>query len=235
MIPMHFATTLPYLGTLLGAAWVFFPRSRMKTAGLNAFAAGIMTAASIWSLILPALESSTFTPGWLPALAGIWLGLGFLGLTRRHAAHPAGTQASPMTLAVAIHDLPEGMALGAAILGFRAGSVSESALISLALGIAIQNIPEGALLALPYADQGAAKCRSFGLGALSGLLEPAGMVLTVALGTLALPALPWILGFAAGAMLYVVASELLPESGAGNALYFGAGFTLMMLLDVALG
>ncbi len=228
---------LPLLGTALGAAAVFFMGGKAVpavTKGLSGFAAGVMTAASIWSLILPALEQSAGL-GWLsfvPAAVGIWLGFVFVELLGR--AVPQG--ASLTTAAVALHNLPEGMAVGVAAAGYYSGSVSLAAVAALSLGIGIQNLPEGAIISMPLRSTGMGRRRAFGYGVLSGVIEPVGAVVAMALAALAVPVLPWLLGFSAGAMLYVSVSELIPdmESRLGTGCYL-MGFILMMALDVALG
>lgn len=237
MREIGFVLLLPLLGTALGAAAVFLTgniKAPGVTRGLSGFAAGVMTAASVWSLILPALEQSAHLGrlSFFPAAAGIWLGFGFLELLGR--AVPSRT--SLTAAAVALHNLPEGMAVGVAAAGYFSGSVSPAAVFALSLGIAIQNLPEGAIISLPLSAAGMSRSRAFGRGILSGVIEPVGAVLALALAALAVPMLPWLLSFSAGAMLYVAAAELIPEMGsrAGTAA-FALGFTLMMALDVALG
>ncbi len=183
---------------------------------------------------MPALEQSAHW-GWasfLPAAVGIWLGFGFVELLSR--AIPEGAHLT--AAAVALHNLPEGMAVGVAAAGFFSGSVSLAAVFALSLGIGIQNLPEGAIISMPLGGAGMRRGRAFGYGVLSGVIEPVGAVLTMALAALAVPVLPWLLGFSAGAMLYVSVSELIPdmESRLGTGCYL-LGFTLMMALDVALG
>lgn len=237
MREMGWILLLPLLGTALGSAAVFLMgniRTPEVTRLLSGFAAGVMTAASVWSLILPALEQSEHM-GWLsfgPVAAGIWLGFGFVELLGKAIPHRASLTAA----AVALHNLPEGMAVGVAAAGYFSGSVSLAAVFALSLGIAIQNLPEGAIISLPLNAAGMRRSRAFGRGVLSGVIEPVGAVLTLAIAALAVPVLPWLLGFSAGAMLYVAAAELIPEmeSRAGTAA-FALGFTLMMALDVALG
>ena len=246
---------IPFLGTTLGAACVFFLRralgDRLQRA-LTGFAAGVMVAASVWSLLIPAIDQSAALGrlSFLPAAVGFWIGVAFLLLLDRvipHLHRNAGQAEGPRTqlqrttmmiLAVTLHNIPEGMAVGAAYAGcVAAGAAAPAAAFTLALAIAIQNVPEGAIVALPLRTAGAGKGRAFLGGVLSGVVEPLAAGVTVLAAALIVPALPWLLGFAAGAMLYVVAAELLPtrgDSGPG-ALAFAAGFTVMMILDVALG
>lgn len=246
---------IPFLGTSLGAACVFFMRRSLSDhvqRSLTGFAAGVMVAASVWSLLIPAIEQSAGLGklAFLPAFAGFWTGILFL-LTLDHVIPhlhaKSGQTEGPksqlrrttmMVLAVTLHNIPEGMAVGAAYAGcVAAGAAAPAAAFTLALAIAIQNVPEGAIVALPLRTAGAGKGRAFLGGVLSGVVEPLAAGVTVLAAALIVPALPWLLGFAAGAMLYVVAAELLPtrgDSGPG-ALAFAAGFTVMMILDVALG
>ena len=253
------ALLLPFAGTGLGAAWVFFltkPMNQELNRGLTGFAAGVMVAASIWSLITPALEQSAHYGPWafVPALAGIWAGIGFLLLLDHWVPHlhqfstdpegcPSSLGVSAMTvLAVTLHNLPEGMAVGVVIAGWleHSGSVTAAAMLALSLGIALQNLPEGAIVSMPLASGGISKRRACGIGILSGIVEPIGAALTLLLADLAVPLLPYLLSFSAGAMLFVVVEELIPEMSQGEhsdtgTLCFGLGFTLMMTLDVALG
>ena len=237
MKEIGFVLLLPLLGTALGAAGVFVMGSRPApgiTRGLNGFAAGVMIAASVWSLILPALEQSEDLGqlSFLPAMLGIWLGFAFVELLSRMISGGASLTAA----AVALHNLPEGMAVGVAAAGVLSGTVSFPAYLALSAGIAIQNLPEGAIISLPLHAGGMKKGKSFGMGVLSGVIEPVGAVLTLLLAALAVPVLPWLLAFSAGAMLHVAATELIPEmeSRLGTGCYM-IGFTLMMALDVALG
>lgn len=226
---------LPLAGTALGAAAVFGARCGPEiTRGLRGFAAGVMIAASVWSLILPALEHSGHLGRWcfLPAAAGIWLGYWFV--QRLERLFPDGERMT--AAAVALHNLPEGMAVGVAAAGFLEGEMSLAAYAALSAGIALQNLPEGAIVSLPLAAGGIKKSRAFGYGVLSGIIEPAAGFLALWLASLAVPALPWMLGFAAGAMLYVAATELIPAMGKGLGIFFYmVGFLTMMALDVALG
>ncbi|MBR2890042.1 MAG: ZIP family metal transporter [Oscillospiraceae bacterium] len=236
------ALLLPLVGTTLGAAWVLLPGRKLGAGnGLSGFAAGVMTAASIWSLLLPAIEGSAGlgVPEYLPALAGILAGFAFLQVLEAGIPRVLQRQTVSMTvLAVALHNLPEGMAVGAALVAWlRGGSLGEAEVLALALGIAIQNLPEGTIISLPLAQSGMKRSRALSWGFLSGVVEPLGAAVTVLLAGLLVPALPWLLSFSAGAMLYVVVRELIPESGETKAGVWGyaAGFSLMMVLDVALG
>lgn len=244
--------TLPFLGTALGAAGVFFCKGNIKTVTkqwLNGTAAGIMTAASVWSLILPALEQAA---AWgrlriVPVLLGFWTGiLLFLAVDRLlNSWQSRAKTASPtaMTvLAVTLHNLPEGMAVGVVLAGYLAGGIEGAipAVLSLSLGIAAQNIPEGAIVSLPVHAEGKGKGQAFLSGLLSGAVEPIGALLALLAASAILSALPFLLSFAAGAMVFVVLEELLPSLWRNNGshaptLYFVVGFSVMMLLDVTLG
>lgn len=224
---------------------------------LMGFAAGVMVAASIWSLIIPAMNQSEHMGklAFLPAFIGVWAGMLFLLFLDQVIPHlhlnsdcPEGHCSSQlgkstmMVLAVALHNLPEGMAVGAVIAGWMTGneSVSITAALTLSLGIAIQNLPEGAIISMPLKSNGMNRGKAFGYGALSGIVEPVGAILTILLANVMVPALPYLLSFAAGAMLYVVVEELIPEMSEGShsnigTVFFAVGFTLMMMLDVALG
>ena len=246
---------IPFLGTSLGAGCVFFLKNSLRDGiqrALTGFAAGVMVAASVWSLLIPAMEQAADLDrlAFFPAAVGFWLGILFLLLLDQLIPHlhqnslqaegPKSQlqRTTMMVLAVTLHNIPEGMAVGAAYAGcVAAGAAAPAAAFTLALAIAIQNVPEGAIVALPLRTAGAGKGRAFLGGVLSGVVEPLAAGVTVLAAALIVPALPWLLGFAAGAMLYVVAAELLPtrgDSGPG-ALAFAAGFTVMMILDVALG
>ena len=243
------ALLLPFAGTTLGATWVFFlgrSPDRKTDRCLDGFAAGVMVAASIWSLLLPAMERSAHYGPWafFPSLAGIWIGIGFLRLLDRRCRRLQLREDSvTMTvLAVTLHNLPEGMAVGVVVAGWLEGqdTVSTAAMLVLSLGIALQNLPEGAIISMPLHSQGMKKNRAFTYGVLSGVVEPLGAVMTIALAKFMVPVLPYTLAFAAGAMLYVVVEELIPEMSEGEhshigVLCFALGFTLMMVLDVALG
>ena len=250
---------VPFLGTTLGAALVFFlkrdlPEKVQK--GLSGFAAGVMVAASIWSLLIPAIEQSENMGklSFLPAFIGFWVGVLFLLLLDRLIPHlhVGSDQAegpksklgrtTMMVLAVTLHNIPEGMAVGVMYAGFLAGNpqITAASALVLSLGIAIQNFPEGAIISMPLRAEGESKGKAFLGGVLSGIVEPVGAVLTLLAAQLVIPALPYLLSFAAGAMLYVVVEELIPEMSAGRhsnlgTVFFALGFTVMLTLDVALG
>lgn len=250
---------LPLLGTLLGAATVFFLKGAMSDRlqkALLGFAAGVMIAASVWSLLIPAIEMEESSGGiaWLPAVVGFLLGIGFLLLLDTVIPHlhlnsdcpegkPCGLGKSFMlVLAVTLHNIPEGMAVGVVLAGMIEGStaVTAASALALALGIAIQNFPEGAVVSAPLVSSGLSRRRAFLYGAASGVVEPIGAIATILLTAFVTPILPYILSFAAGAMIYVVVEELIPESQSGTHSNIGTvgaalGFVLMMLLDVALG
>ena len=246
---------IPFLGTSLGAGCVFFLKKSLSNGiqrALTGFAAGVMVAASVWSLLIPAMEQAADLGrlAFFPAAVGFWLGILFLLLLdhliphlHQNSLQAEGPKSqlqrtTMMVLAVTLHNIPEGMAVGAAYAGcVAAGAATPAAAFTLALAIAIQNVPEGAIVALPLRTAGAGKGRAFLGGVLSGAVEPLAAGVTVLAAALIVPALPWLLGFAAGAMLYVVAAELLPTRGdpGPGALAFAAGFTVMMILDVALG
>ena len=250
---------LPFAGTTLGAAMVFFMRKEMNEKlqkGLLGFASGVMIAASVWSLLIPAIEMAEEGGqiAWIPAAAGVLLGIGFLLLLDTVTPHqhfqesePEGIQASlrkttMLMLAVTLHNIPEGMAVGVMYAGFLAGNaqITAASALALSLGIAIQNFPEGAIISMPLRAEGESKGRAFWGGVLSGVVEPIGAVVTILAAQLVIPALPYLLSFAAGAMLYVVVEELIPEMSQGKhsnlgTVFFAAGFNVMMVLDVALG
>ena len=247
---------VPFLGTTLGAAAVFFVKGKLNRQfqrALTGFAAGVMTAATVWSLLLPAIERSESLGilSFLPALAGLWLGFGFLILLDRFTplfpGCVAGEEESPLkrtsklVLAVTLHNLPEGMAVGVVLAGFLQGEpgITGATVAALSLGIALQNFPEGAVISLPLRAEGMGKGKALWMGILSGIVEPVGAAVTLLAAGLITPALPVLLAFAAGAMLFVVAAELLPQAAEGGSelgtVFFGIGFSLMMILDVALG
>ena len=260
---MHMETLsaifLPFLGTVLGAACVFFMKGKMNRTLqriLTGFAGGVMVAASIWSLIIPAMEQSEHMGklAFLPAFVGVWGGFLFLLLLDKLIPHlhlnsqcPEGTKcnlgkSTMMVLAVALHNLPEGMAVGVVVASWLSGneSISAAAALALALGIALQNLPEGAIISMPLKSGGMRSGRAFGYGVMSGVIEPIGAVVTILLANWVVPVLPYLLSFSAGAMLYVVVEELIPEMSEGEhsnigTVFFALGFTLMMVLDVALG
>ena len=250
---------IPFIGTSVGAACLFFLRKDLKRSvqrALTGFAAGVMVAASIWSLIIPAIEQSADKRSFafLPAFIGFWLGILFLLLLDHVIPHlhrsidqtegPKSrlSRTAMMVLAVTLHNIPEGMAVGVVYAGLLNGSgnITAGGALALALGIAIQNFPEGAIISMPLYAEGKSKPRSFWLGVLSGAVEPVFGALTVIVAGLVVPAMPYLLSFAAGAMLYVVVEELIPEMSAGEhsnigVVSFAVGFSLMMALDVALG
>ena len=250
---------LPFLGTVLGAACVFIMRDALPPTvqkSLTGFAAGVMVAASVWSLLIPAMEEAGHLGqlAFLPAVAGFWLGVLFLLLLDRTIPHLHQGSASPegprtrlgrtamLVLAVTLHNIPEGMAVGVVLAGWMAGdeTISLTGALALSIGIALQNFPEGAIISMPLRAEGAGKKRAFLYGVLSGVVEPLAALLTILAAGLILPALPYLLSFAAGAMLYVVVEELIPEASEGEhsnlgTLAFAAGFTVMLALDVALG
>ena len=250
---------LPFLGTVLGAACVFIMRDALPPAvqkSLTGFAAGVMVAASVWSLLIPAMEEAGHLGqlAFLPAVAGFWLGVLFLLLLDRTIPHLHQGSASPegprtrlgrtamLVLAVTLHNIPEGMAVGVVLAGWMAGdeTISLTGALALSIGIALQNFPEGAIISMPLRAEGAGKKRAFLYGVLSGVVEPLAALLTILAAGLILPALPYLLSFAAGAMIYVVVEELIPEASEGEhsnlgTLAFAAGFTVMLALDVALG
>ena len=249
---------IPFVGTAAGAACVFLIRKALSQTvqkALSGFAAGVMVAASIWSLLIPAMEQCDHMDKWafLPAFAGFWLGILFLLLLdhviphlHRNAKKAEGPKSrlartTMMVLAVTLHNIPEGMAVGVVYAGLVSGSaeITAGGALALALGIAIQNFPEGAIISMPLHAEGAGKEESFLYGVLSGAVEPLFGLLTVLAAGLIVPAMPYLLSFAAGAMLYVVVEELIPDMAQGEhshvgVLLFSLGFTVMMALDVAL-
>ena len=249
---------IPFLGTALGAAFVFFMKKSLGDLvqrSLAGFAAGVMVAASIWSLLIPAIDQSAHLGklSFLPAFAGFWCGILFL-LALDHLIphlHVGSEQAEGpksnlsrtvmMVLAVTLHNIPEGMAVGVMYAGFLSDNpqITAASALALSLGIAIQNFPEGAIISLPLRAEGESKGRAFLGGVFSGVVEPIGAVLTILAAQLVIPALPYLLSFAAGAMLYVVVEELIPEMSQGRhsnlgMVFFAVGFSVMMVLDVAL-
>ncbi len=250
---------IPLLGTMLGAAFVFFMKRDMPERlqkALLGFASGVMVAASVWSLIIPAIDMSHGEGAMqvVPAAVGFLLGMGFLLLIDELTPHlhvgsnkPEGLKArlsrtAMLALAVTIHNLPEGMAVGVVFAGTQDGQADISLMSALAMsiGIAIQNIPEGAIISMPMRAAGNSRWRSFLIGSLSGVVEPVGGLLIILLASLFLPAMPYLLAFAAGAMIYVVVEELIPEASSGthsnlSTIGFALGFVLMMVLDVVMG
>ncbi len=249
---------IPFVGTCLGAAMVFFLKGQIServSKLLTGFAAGVMMAAAFWSLLQPALESSS---GWgmlafVPAAVGFLAGMGFLLLLdvvtphmhrdRQEEGPRCGlTRSTKLILAVTLHNIPEGMAVGVVYAGWLSGSldISQTAAIALAVGIAIQNFPEGAIVSMPLRAEGTPKAKTFLYGALSGAVEPLAAGATILAASVIVPVLPYLLAFAAGAMIYVVVEELIPEMSEGKhsnigTIAFSLGFVLMMILDVTLG
>ncbi len=250
---------IPFAGTSLGAACVYLMREKLSIAvqrSLTGFAAGVMVAASIWSLIIPAIDESEKMGkfAFVPAFVGFWLGIVFLLLLDSVIPHmhlnsdeAEGVKSNlkkttMMVLAVTLHNIPEGMAVGVVYAGWMSGKTDISVMgaMTLAIGIAIQNFPEGAIISMPLKTEGVNKHRAFLYGTLSGIVEPIAAVLTIIASGFIIPALPYLLSFAAGAMMYVVVEELIPEMSEGvhsnlGTVMFAFGFTVMMALDVALG
>mgnify|MGYP004675126869 FL=1 len=250
---------IPFAGTTLGAACVFFMKkelNQMVQRSLTGFAAGVMVAASIWSLLIPAIEQAAEMEkfAFVPAVTGFWLGILFLLLLDHITPHIhmySQEQEGPkcsfsktlmLVLAVIIHNIPEGMAVGVVYASWQAGisEISLAAATALSIGIAIQNFPEGAIVSMPLKSAGISTSKAFGWGVFSGAVEPLAGILTIVFASLIVPILPYMLSFAAGAMLYVVVEELIPEMSTGahsdiGTIMFAVGFSLMMTLDVALG
>lgn len=250
---------IPFMGTTLGAMCVYIMKNDLSEhvkKMLTGFAAGVMVAASVWSLIIPAMEQSEKMGklSFIPAFCGFWLGILFLLVIDSITPHlhiqtnavegvkSRLNRTTMMVFAVAIHNIPEGMAVGVVFAGWIAGNTNITMMgaLALSIGIAIQNFPEGAIVSMPLALEGHSKTKSFIYGLLSGAVEPVAALLTIMLSGIIVPALPYLLSFAAGAMMYVVVEELIPEMSEGTHSNFGTiafstGFTLMMVLDVALG
>lgn len=250
---------IPFLGTSLGAACVLFMTKGLNikvSKALTGFAAGVMVAASIWSLLIPAIEQSEGMGklSFFPAAVGFWCGVLFLLILDRtiphlhmnseeaEGPHVELKKTTMLVLAVTLHNIPEGMAVGVVFAGLITGNadISSMGAFALALGIAIQNFPEGAIISMPLKAEGVSKGKAFLYGVLSGVVEPIAAFLTILAAGFIVPALPYLLSFAAGAMIYVVVEELIPEMSEGKhsnvgTLMFSLGFTLMMILDVALG
>ena len=248
---------VPFLGTALGSALVFFMKKEINKKVeklLLGFAAGVMIAASIWSLLIPALDMVDGEFNWVPAAIGFIAGIIFLLILDTVIPHQhleteetEGIQtnhrkSTKLMLAVTLHNLPEGMAVGVVFAGFLLGNagIAVTEAIALAVGIAIQNFPEGAIVSMPLKNSGLTKGKAFLYGTLSGIVEPLGAILTILFANLVIPILPYLLAFAAGAMIYVVVEELIPESQAGKHSNIGTigvalGFVLMMILYVSLG
>lgn len=250
---------IPFLGTTLGASCVLFMKkmmNKMVQRALTGFAAGIMVSASVWSLLIPSMDYAAEMGkfAFVPAVVGFWIGILFL-LAMDHiiphlhmdtdkAEGPKSKlkKTTMLVFAVTLHNIPEGMAVGVVYAGYLAGNMQISAMgaLALAIGIAIQNFPEGAIISLPLRSEGTGKGKAFLYGALSGIVEPIAAIITIAAASVVIPILPYLLSFAAGAMIYVVIEELLPEASTGShsniaTIWFSVGFLLMMILDVALG
>jgi len=250
---------IPFAGTSAGAGCVFFMKKAMNEKvqrGLTGFAAGVMTAASVWSLLIPALQqaSSMGKLSFIPAAVGFWIGVLFLLMLdhviphlHRFSDQAEGPKShlqktTMLVLAVTLHNIPEGMAVGVVYAGYLTGHglITAAAAMALSLGIAIQNFPEGAIISMPLRTEGESKFKAFVGGVLSGIVEPIGAILTILAASFVVPVLPYLLSFAAGAMLYVVVEELIPEMSEGShsnigTVLFAVGFSVMMVLDVALG
>ena len=250
---------IPLLGTMLGSAFVFLMKDEMSVRlqkSLLGFASGVMVAASVWSLLIPAMEMEEGRGAWavFPAAVGFLMGMGFLLLIDELTPHlhigadkPEGVRShlsktAMLALAVTIHNLPEGMAVGVVFAGADSGmtNISLTSAIAVSVGIAIQNVPEGAIISMPMRAAGNSRWRSFLIGSLSGAVEPVGAVAILMLASLLVPVLPYMLAFAAGAMFYVVIEELIPEASSGrhsnlSTIGFAIGFVLMMILDVVMG
>lgn len=251
---------IPFIGTTAGAACVFFLKDQIKPViqkTLLGFASGVMVAASVWSLLIPAMDMSEGMGklAFIPSAVGFLFGIAFLLLMDKLIPHlhlnsdePEGTKSSlkkttMLVLAVTLHNIPEGMAVGVVFAGLLAenSGITMAGAMALSIGIAIQNFPEGAIISLPLKSEGgSSRGKAFFLGMLSGIVEPVGAVLTIAMYRFIVPVLPYLLAFAAGAMIYVVVEELIPESAEGEhsnmgTIGFAAGFVIMMILDVALG
>ena len=250
---------IPLLGTMLGSSFVFFMKGEMSVRlqkSLLGFASGVMVAAAVWSLLIPAMDMESDSGKWavMPAAVGFLLGMGFLLLVDCLTPHlhigtdkPEGlrsqlSRTAMLALAVTIHNLPEGMAVGVVFAGADStvSNISLSSALAVSVGIAIQNIPEGAIISMPMRAEGNSRLRSFLIGSLSGAVEPIGAVAVLLLASLLIPVLPYMLAFAAGAMFYVVIEELIPEASSGqhsnlSTIGFAFGFVLMMVLDVVMG
>jgi len=250
---------IPFLGTTLGSGMVFLMKNKMNKMLeklLLGFASGVMIAASVWSLLIPSIDmaESQGKNAWIPAAIGFLLGMIFLLILDSIIPHlhlnndkPEGIKAklkktTMLVLAVTLHNIPEGMAVGVTFAGALIGNtgITMAGAFALAIGIAIQNFPEGAIISMPLRAEGTTKARAFLYGTLSGIVEPIGAIITILLTRAVVPILPYFLSFAAGAMIYVVVEELIPESQAGEHSNIGTvgvaiGFVIMMILDVALG
>ena len=259
MVTLTIGLLIPLLGTMLGSAFVFLMRDEMPMRlqkSLLGFASGVMVAASVWSLLIPAMEMESGKGAWsvFPAAVGFLLGIGFLLLIDELTPHlhigtdkPEGprsrlSKTAMLALAVTIHNLPEGMAVGVVFAGADSGTtnISLTSALAVAVGIAIQNVPEGAIISMPMRAAGNSRWRSFLIGTLSGVVEPIGALAVLLLASVLTPVLPYMLTFAAGAMFYVVVEELIPEASSGqhsnlSTIGFAIGFVLMMVLDVVMG
>ncbi|MBR6864435.1 MAG: ZIP family metal transporter [Bacteroidales bacterium] len=254
MSPTLTALLIPFLGTALGSAFVFFMKREMPPLVqkvLLGFASGVMVAASVWSLVIPSIEMGSGPTAVIPPAVGLLAGFAFLLLIDYITPHihPVGGPEGPesrlsrtakLALAVTIHNFPEGMAVGVAIAGALTVDFNMAGALALSLGIAIQNVPEGAIISMPLRAEGNSRLKAFVIGALSGIVEPLGGALVLLLATSILGIMPYMLAFAAGAMLYVVVEELVPEYSQGahsniGTIGFALGFVLMMVLDVVLG
>ncbi len=259
MITYLTGLVIPLLGTMLGSAFVFLMKGDMSTRvqkSLLGFASGVMVAASVWSLLTPAMDMEADTGKWaaMPAAIGFLLGMGFLltlddltphlhlGTDKPEGPRSRLSRTAMLSLAVTIHNLPEGMAVGVVFAGADSGisNISLASALAVSLGIAIQNIPEGAIISMPMRAEGNSRLRSFLIGSLSGVVEPLGALAVLLLASFLTPILPYMLAFAAGAMLYVVVEELIPEASNGqhsnlSTIGFAIGFVVMMVLDVVMG
>lgn len=242
---------IPFIGTSFGSSFVFFMKKNMSEKFqkiIVGFASGVMIAASVWSLILPAVEmaENQGVISWIPATVGLLLGVIFLlfinKMAERFENRPNGKKLNMLLFSVTLHNIPEGMAVGVCFAGFLAGNAGISFLeaVVLAIGIAIQNIPEGAIISMPLKIKGMSKGKAFLYGVMSGIVEPIAAIITVLLTNIVVPILPYLLAFAAGAMIFVVVEELIPEMHSGKKSMLGVigvtiGFAIMMILDIALG
>jgi len=258
-IEVFWGLFIPFMGTVLGSGCVLFMKNKVNTLlqkGLTGFASGVMVAASIWSLIIPAIDQSADMGkfAFFPTVLGFWIGVGFLfmvdnltphlHLTGSKAEGPQShlSRATMLTIAVAIHNIPEGMAVGVVFAGWLSGqeNISLAGALALAIGIAIQNFPDGAIIAMPLRAEGNSRKKSFLAGVLSGIDEPIAAIITILLAQTLTPFMPYLLAFAAGAMFYVVVEELIPDASTGEhsdiaSITFSLGFTIMLVLEIALG
>ena len=259
MEKIFYGIMIPFLGTMLGAACVFFMKKSMSELLqkiLAGFASGVMVAAAIWSLLIPSLEQSRSMGklSFVPAVVGFWLGILFLLLLDHVIPHlHVGSMESEgpktklqrgtmLVLAVTLHNIPEGMAVGVVFAGYLSNNegITMMGAIALAIGIAIQNFPEGAIISMPLRAEGVSRRKAFLQGTASGIVEPVGALVTILADGFIVPFLPYLLSFAAGAMIYVVVEELIPEMAEGShsnigTVFFAVGFSIMMILDIALG